>query len=140
MKNLLVLGLLVVMFGVIAGVDSCSNDTALAILASTGSVEIGCEVALSGDEGMDQALRDLHKYALTGEIPQSAIDELNDQLLKLGGTRPTLPVHISNLVLLLGGELDPVSGKLIGTIELSPRVLNAIATGYNSGFNQCKDK
>jgi len=140
MKKLVMLALLVVVFAFTAGIDGCSDDTGLAILASTGAVEVGCEVGLSGDEAMDQALRDLHKYATTGEIPQSAIDELNTQLAKLAVTRPTLPVHMSNLALLLGGELDPNTGKLLGAIELSPRVIKAIATGYNSGFNQCKNK
>lgn len=134
MKNLLVLVVLLIF------VSGCEDDRIMQTLASMAATEVGCSIKQSGDEDTDRALRDLHKYAETGEIPQSALDLLNESLAKHMDARPTLPAQIANLATLLGAEVDPLSNKVIGVVDVSPEVLKAVGRGYVSGFDICVTK
>lgn len=138
MKKLLVL-LICFSFVFISGCRFNITDTsATAILANSLAIEVGCLVKQSGDTETDRALRNVYTYAKTGEIPQDAVNQLNAQLAKHMDARPTLPAQITNLVALLGVNVDAETGDVIGISEVPPEVLKATARGYNSGFAICE--
>ena len=137
MKRILLICLAMVLIFISIG---CEEDRLMATLASMAATEVGCTIKQSGDVDTDRALRDLHIYALTGEIPQDALDLLNERLAKHMDARPTLPAQITNLATLLGADVDPETNKIIGIVEVSPAVLAAVGRGYISGFNICEVK
>lgn len=134
MKRFTLIFLALILIFTVAG---CKETNTMAILANMASIEVGCTVKQSGDLEVDRSLRNLHKYSVSGEIPQDAIDQLNTQLSKVMKSRPTLPAQISNLAAMLGANVDPETNKIIGVVEVPPEVLRAVAMGYNSGFNVC---
>ena len=137
MKRLIFIFLAIVMLFALIG---CKEVDTMAILANMAAIEVGCTIKQSGDLGTDRALRDLHIYATTGEIPQDAIDLLNERLAKHMDERPTLPAQITNLAMLLGADVHPATNEIIGVVEVPPEVLAAVGRGYVSGFNACQVK
>ena len=117
-----------------AGID---EDQAIIISSRILSREIGYEVCLSGDAELDRSLRNVYDLAASGELTQDAINQLNEQFSKTFDNRPTLIANVLDLTELIGVRFNP-EGEAIGLENVSPKLLEAVAKGYVSGFGMCQ--
>jgi len=118
----------------LAGID---EDQAIIISSRITAREIGCETAFSENPEIDRALRNIYDLAASGELSQDAMDQLNDAISAHIGNRPTLVPNIIDLMELVGVHFND-QGQAIGLEDVSPKLFDAVAKGYVSGFDTCQ--
>jgi len=112
------------------------DGAVIEIMISGVASEVGCEVSKLDPE-VDFILRNLYDLARTGQLSPELLGRLTSELRGKLSMRPTLVNTLLELVVLLGGEVNP-GGDIVSMTGIDERFLNALSRGYVNGFEMCR--